>query len=172
MRLRVWENKSKRREDESRKKQKELLVPSFDSRAVSAVRSRLQSRPRMDPESEGKKWTGLACSGDARTWSWCRRRCRRCSWRRPRSRATAPFRREGPPSTSAQSALVTPAKTLGDYSHVFKNKTTQTFAGRGLDRHCVTTGYNPELAAHTYRDTEGGAVSRGTESDRGERKPS
>ena len=31
----------------------------------------------------------------ARTWSWCRLRCRRCSWRHPRSRAPAPFCREG-----------------------------------------------------------------------------
>ena len=64
------------------------------------IGERLASRPRRRCYG-GKKGPGdrdgfgFAVDGagtcEGRTWSWCRRRCRRCSWRHPRSRVRARF---------------------------------------------------------------------------------
>lgn len=41
-----------------------------------------------------------------RTWSWCRRRCRKCSWRHPRSRARARFATRPLPWSSSVSSIL------------------------------------------------------------------
>ena len=61
------------------------------------VGERLASRPRRRCYGGKKGPRGFGFGGDGagtcegRTWSWCRRRCRRCSWRHPRSRVRARF---------------------------------------------------------------------------------